>query len=298
MLLRQRLSGRLKANFAPDDNLFTKEPDDKAPPAKPNGDATGEPDRMALLETQVKETAASVSQTNEAVSGLTSTLNSLLQQSREYAATVDPEPEVEPDEMVTRLAADPKGVIRGVASEVVAEARALLEPQQRTIIDATHETILAGERTRVDTEFGPGTFDESFYPKMKPTLDFLRSEKGDYTRLADKNYVSAQVTLLKGHLMSDLVPKAEAFKKQQVDDKAAERLEIARGLPSPGIVTATGEGNALSQEASSFLDRVEKHTGETQDRELFTKLLTASEATPGASGTTLSEYIKITGDKK
>lgn len=283
----------------PKDSLFDDEPKDGEPTPKPNGETkTTDSDRMASLENQIKETAESVSQTNQAVSGLTSTLNDLLQQSREYAATSDPEPEVEPDEMVTQFAADPKGVIRTVASEVVNEARALLEPQQRVIINATHEGILANERAKVDSEFGPGTFDESFYPKMKPTLDFLRSEKGDYTRLADSNYVSAQVTLLKGHLMSDLVKKAEEFGKKKVEDLASERLEIARGIPSAGVVTATREGNALSQDASAFLDRVEKHTGETQDRDLFVKLLSANDPSTGKSGTSLSEYLEAVGDNK
>ena len=269
----------------PDDTIFDPGTATATPEAKPNGaDPAKEgspPPGDTVMAERLETLATQVESTNATVAQLSSALTAALQQPAAETPTV---PE-SADDLVTRLATQPKETIEEVAREVYNKSSAQrIEPMLSTGISGLHTVLVGQHKSEIDTEFGPGTWDKVFQPALGPV--FQNMAKSEPQSLADPDRLKAQITLLKGEFRGELNDRETAHTKKTAEERAAERAEIVATLPSPGIKrTNDGTTTELTDDAKLFISETDKSTGSATGTEYFVKLLN--------SGNTLADWQAI-----
>ena len=266
----------------PDDPILDAvEPTTDSPEGTPaNGtDGVSTTDFDALKE-QVSGTAA-------AVQSLTETLQAAINAPQQTAPVAESEAEpTSVDDTLRELTTDPEALIKRISEETVNKARVdTFEPAIQQVYDAQHMQIMAEQKIEVDAEYGTGTWDEKFAPQLTPVYAQLRSV--DPAKLADPNYVKANVAVVGYNLRGELATAKAATGKAAEEAKVAERTEIINALPSGSIRRVAGAKGEVTQEMTEFLARTEKGGGGKVGGEEFEKLHN--------TGNSLAEYLEATG---
>lgn len=195
------------------------------------------------------------------------------------------------EEFLNDLTTDPQGVIQRVAADTFRRAaQETLNPAVLRVLDTAKTQILASEQMRVDSEFGPGTFDEVIRPHLETELEQLRGMNPQ--AVADPNTVRALVDRrFGGENFDKLANRRMAYQR------AVERGSY--GMPGGGVPRLRGAKlgeDELPPDVEQFLRDTDKMTGTETDRKLFTKLFnTGRDVGPGRHRTTVLEYAKAIG---
>ncbi len=265
----------------PDDPILDTPPATETPEGDPTPDASVSTSDFESLKEQVSGTAA-------AVQSLTETLQAAMN----TPTPVAPEPEAEPtsvDDTLRELTTDPEALIKRISEETVNKARVdTFDPAIQQVYDAQHNQIMAVQKSEVDGEYGTGTWDEKFLPHLQPVYAQLRTI--DPAKLADPNYIKANVGVIANENRVDLAKARTDLVKTTEEAKVAERNEIINHLPAGSIRRTAGTTGEVTQEMTEFLARVEKGGGGRTDGAEFEKHHT--------SGNSLREYLEATGETK
>lgn len=246
-----------------------------APPEPPPPPPIG-PDRMDRLEAAMGELTNTV---RDAAIRLTQ-------------APAAPPPQSTAD-FLDRLATDPQGVIEQVAAEQFRKsANETLNPAVLQVLETSSQQQLSGHRSRIDDEFGEGTFDEVFRPQLDKDLGQLRL--ANPRAMADPGTLEALVNRLYG---------GDNFPVLLERRKGLEASARARGqshlLPRGGIPRLRAGQNPNEEvppDVETFLREVERSTGEQIDRKHYAKVYhTGVETGPGRHRTTVVDYLKAVG---
>jgi len=195
------------------------------------------------------------------------------------------------EDFLNEMAGDPQGVIQRVAADTFRKAaQETLNPAVMRVLDTASQQILATEQMRVDTEFGPGTFDEVFRPHIDLELAQLKGINPQ--AVADPGTVRALVDRRFGGENFDKLAN-----RRMGYQRAMERG--AYGFPGGGVPRLRGARigeDELPPDVEQFLRDTDKVTGEETDRKRFGKLFnTGRDVGPGRHRTTVLEYAKAIG---
>lgn len=269
-----------------EEQLFGEQAGAEAPPGPPAPPAEGTPavpaapsgaeDRLAALESAVADT-------NQAVLSLTRTLATSAEQAlaadaagREEAA----EPDM--DQFRQELVNDPAGTIDRRAAAVAERlATEQLNPTLVTIIEATHDTLLAKHEAQITNEFGEEAWSKVIEPALKEDIGTLRER--NIKALADQTAIKALVDRQVGMNYRDLAVR-QAETKEAKEKAMAE--QISTGLPQGGQPKVRLSADQPDEDIKTFWGDIEEHTGEKVDRVQFMKL--------HAAGNTIDDYLAAT----
>ncbi len=254
-------------------------------PSAPQGDS-----RLDALQSQMSEMARSVQ-------SLTSSLAAAME-----APDPTPQPSAKPapasksevDAFLDRLASQPRETIAEQAKEVAASVvREAMGPTLSRIFDFGGSLVLEQESSRVDGEFGAGTFQEIYAPQIQKDLANLR--KVNPEAMANRETVRALVDRVTGQQFTALADRKGTHVKKQADRRAQELDEIVSHIPQGGKggLRLRGRGPAgtdLPDDFDSFAREISAQTGEPMDRDTFAKLY--------AAGNTIDDYLKAVGEKE
>jgi hypothetical protein len=252
-------------------------PEAPAAPAVPAPSAEG--DRLERLESSMAELTATV---RDAAAALRNT-------------PAPQGPQRTPDEFLSDLATDPRGVIRNEATQAAREMMAQsLNPAVLQVLENGNAQLMRDHEATIDSEFGEGTYSEIFKPQLD--RDIAQLKQVNPRAIADPQTMDALVNRLYGgqnfHMLSE---------RRQAFEKTAQVRGLSHLLPRGGVprLRVGNPAEELGPDHEQFLREVEKATGETKDRKQFARLLhTGRETGPGRHRTDLADYLAVTGADK
>jgi hypothetical protein len=196
-----------------------------AAPAPPSGPATGPPAEAIQAAVQ------------SALGPIQSELTALREENTALREGLTP-PAAPPasapaseDDFTQSLLTDPRGAVTSVVKDVFSQ----LAPFFNELSGTAHEAILEGHRGAIDTEFGPGTFQEEFTPILEKRFDTAR--KDNPALLASREWINSEINGIKGFKMNGLV---ERRSKAATARTEAERAEAERLLTHFNATNLTG----------------------------------------------------------
>jgi hypothetical protein len=261
-----------------EDELFDDQP--PQPPTETQPPAPAPP--------QPPEDGGRLDRVEQAVATLNETVRSAVQQIPQLVQAQ--RPEQNPDDFLSELAADPKGVIQRVAQESAQAATdQTLTPAIMQVLDTAGQQLMNGYQLKVDSEFGVGTFEEVFKPQLEKDMSQLK--QSNPRALADPQVMGALVDrLYGGENFAKLTERRATLEKAHA--RGIGNIVPTGGVPRLKAIT----GDELPNDVEAFLRDVEKSTGETVDRKEYAKLYyTGQDSGPGRHRTSVVEYLKAVG---
>lgn len=201
-----------------------------------------------------------------------------------------PTPQAQPSEtaeaLIQRFADRPREVIQEIADgQIDRTVNDRLSPIMNTVIRAAHDSVLGGERSRVDAEFGPGTFDEVLLPALEP--DLKRLGQHNQMAMASRDTIAALVDRAIGQKRVALNERESNYKKSRetAGDDIVRRV-VSQLPPSAQPRRST---ERPSQEMVEFLRKLETSTGDSMDTKDFMRYHQA--------GNSLEDYLAVASQK-
>lgn len=268
-----------------EENLFGETGGEQAPQGVP--DPAGETPPAVQDNASAERFAAlesAISETNQAVMSLTRTLASSAEQAvRAEAAAERAAGAPDMDEFRAELVQDPAGTIDRRAQVVVERlAGEQLNPTLNTIIETTHETLLAKHEAQIARDFGEEAWEKVIAPAVAADVNTLRER--NIRALADPTAIKALVDRQVGMNWRDLSERQATTKVAQEKAKAEE---ISTGLPQGGQPRVRLNPDQPDEDVKTFWADIEGATGEKIDKPLFMKLHQA--------GNTIDDYLAVVG---
>ena len=96
-----------------------------------------------------------------------------------------------------------------------------------------HASLLNDQKTAIDAEFGPGTFDAEFSTLMNARVANLRSTNPQ--ALSDPAIMATEIQSIKGLKLNALVDRRTAFQTSGEEAKSTERQKILDEFRMSGI---------------------------------------------------------------
>jgi len=255
-------------------------PPPKAPegtPASGAGDGTDE--RFAALESAIAET-------NQSVMSLTRSLAASVQRANEAEQATDMNTIPDMDEFRSQLVDDPAGTIDRRAEAVVNRlAGEQLTPMLTTIIETTHDSLMAKHEAIIEDEFGQEAWTKVVEPAVKEDVGRLREH--NIRALADPGAIKALVDRQIGMNWKDLSAKQATHSATQ---RKTMEEEVSRGLPTGGNPRARMNTDVPDEDIKTFWADIEKATGEKVDQKTFMKLHN--------TGNSIDDYLKVVAGNK
>ena len=249
----------------------------------PMGDQGDNDSNVQALNDQNTQLAEKVETLTSSLREATTALQSqAFPQQQQVAHT--PQPPADPDELIRRFANDPQSVVAEISnSEIDQRMSNTLAPMMTTIIDSAHNSVVGGERARLDAEFGPGTFDEVIMPEL--ANDFRRLSETNQTALASSETVRALVDRVQGQHRVLLNDREKAYKESADKGEQAIVTRVVNSLP-PSALPRPKAGDAPTEEMKTFMGEVKSATGESVNEKAFIALHNA--------GSSLEDYLAAT----
>lgn len=211
------------------------------------------------LQTQIQEIANTIKAQGDRSGELGEQLSTLqqqlgyVQQFLSQSARPAQEPtRTEPSEEFKKLYSDIPGYIREQAKREALEVlKSTVGPHLRLQAEQTKTSIIEAQRGRVDSLFGPGTWEATFAEDVSNTLSELPLEMQ-----ASSQHVEAAVQAILGRKYltpdgrKDLEERAAKFRKEQAD--AAEGGVLPNGRPRPP------RGDTLDENQLAFLSSLQR----------------------------------------
>jgi hypothetical protein len=194
--------------------------------------------------------------------------------------TGDPTPQVPDDanDLLQKLMADPKGVIKEIGAEQLKEQ---LGGYLQTDITDKYTAEVRRHRDLFDGEFGTGAFDEHIFPELDNVFSRLPAQTK-----ASADHVAEAINSIKGRKFGDLTKvKSDHAKalEEAVKQKEAEQhipVMLANGLPAP-------RPGRLSANEEAEIAKYVHATGQELDTPALVKF---RDSMPTDRGMTLSDY--------
>lgn len=163
-------------------------------------------------------------------------------------------------DLTQQLLSEPEKAITGIVEKIM---QAQLGPYLATQVNDTYDTHVEKHRSRIDSQYGEGTFDEI----IAPELDAIVEKTPNKAAKASKEYVATVIRGIVGH--ENILPqlndkrsaKAEADKKREAD------LDAPNGILDGGRRRAAKPG--LSADDQAYLAGYEANRGVQVDRKLL-----------------------------
>ena len=270
-----------------EEQLFGEQAGEEAPAGTPGDGKAAIIDKPDVTGDRLEALEAAVADTNQAVLSLTRTLATSAEQALAAdAANRETAEAPDLDEFRQELVNDPAGTIDRRAEAVSKRlAQEELNPTLVTIIDATHETLIAKHEAQVTNAFGDTAWAEIIEPALKEDISTLRDR--NIKALADRTAIKALVDRQIGMNYESLAAK-KAETKEAKEKTVAE--QISTGLPQGGQPKVRLNPDQADEDIKTFWGDIEEHTGEKVDKGLFMKLHN--------TGNTIDDYLAVTAVKE
>lgn len=267
--------------------------------AQPNGDATPTPPPAPPAENpEVVALRSQVSSLGQQVSQLVGGLQQLLN-------TPAPEPPrppkaaPAPSDALNELAADPYKFVKTATQEEIESAlSSRVNPAIMQSFETTSQILVANRAAQIDSEFGPGAYDEGFKAGMDSDLAQLR--QSNPRAMADPQVINALIDRQFARNFARLSErKAELVNTRAAEEKAGLE-KIVSMIPGGGVPRlrqgAADDPESLPEGVKQDIAEMERSSGRTVDRKLFTKLFHAGkDSGPGRHATSLNDYLNAVG---
>lgn len=237
----------------PSSDPLATQPGDDAPtqPDKPNG--TGSPALGTdddLTQALQQGFAGAIQPFADQLQAVQRELSELRQQrtSQPGDPPVKPSTDVSGLDLAEKFLQDPEGTFKELAGKHDKES---IGPYMQRIIPALYETHLATQRVRIDSQYGAGTFEKEF----RPRVDELLKQAHETARI-DGKAVEHAVSLVRGmDEMQDTLGKARDTFLRSQNDRTDDRAAGGGGILPPGA-PRPGEKPTLSQEDREALAKI------------------------------------------
>jgi hypothetical protein len=283
-----------------DDNLFDNPPTVTTSTAdpKPNGTADPTPpaavpvdDRTAALERQLEALGGQVQQL---VGGLTQLMNTPVPE-----APKPPAPVPSASEALNDLAADPYKFVKSATQKEIDEALASrVNPNILQSMETMGQMLVAQRAYQIDAEFGAGTYDAVFKPAMDADLAQLR--QANPRALADANVVNSLINRHYAPNFATLSERKANLAKSAEEERRKGIETIVSHIPTGGAPRLRNlnvdDPDSLPDGVKADIAEMERTSGQSVDRKLFTKLYHAGkDSGPGRHSTSLKDFLDAVG---
>lgn len=159
--------------------------------------------------------------------------------------------------LTQQLLSDPETAIGGVVEKIL---RTTLGPYLQTKVQDDYESLLDGQRAKIDSEYGEGTFDELVLPDLEAVVQATENKAAK----SSKQYISTVVRGIVGH--EKVRPKLmEKHTQKLAKDKADN--DGPNGILDGG--RRKGAKPTLSPDDIEFIAGHERVSGNKLDRKLL-----------------------------
>ncbi len=208
----------------------------------------------------------------------------------EAAATPEPTPPVEPtpepttDEFLNDLAARGAAPVdERIQAKINEAAQNLIAPIMTTMVETTHAGLLQTQKATVDSEWGPGTFDEVIMPDLAKELTQLRQL--NFRALADTASIKALVDRHIGINYKTLKTRDTEYTEAKTKEAQQVRDDLITSLPTGGQPRISLREGEVDQDTQLFFKELHAATGETVDTKKFDSMRKVD---------SLADYLKLT----
>jgi hypothetical protein len=169
----------------------------------------------------------------------------------------------EQTDLTQQLLNDPQTAIVGVVQRMLADQ---LGPYLSTKIQDDYENLIERHRSRIDDEYGDGSFDELIMPELEAVVDKTPNKSSK----ASKQYIATVVRGIVGH--ENVLPKLMDKRGAKVEAEKKAEQDAPTGMLDGG--RRKGSKPNLSSEDIAHLAHYEEVTDKKVDRKLMEEALT------------------------
>ena len=161
-------------------------------------------------------------------------------------------------DLTQQLLTEPEKAIESVVSKLLAEN---LGPYLSNKVQDDYENIVETHRSRIDKEYGDGTFDELILPELETVVE----ASPDKSLKSRKQYVATVVRGIVGH--EKVLPKMLEKRGAKMDAEKKAEMDAPSGILDGG--RRRGGKTVLTPDEISFLNHYEETTDKKVDRKLM-----------------------------
>lgn len=246
---------------------------------------------LTPLQSKLQETERTLRESRDENRTLQGQLQALAQQTR-----LSPDTNSDED-FLDAFTNDPKGAVEKVAQTAIGQMREQLSPVLMDNISTMHSMLVDSQKSQIESQFGPGVWEEHFEPVFSERVSQMRRESP--ARLASADWLRNEINGIKGHKMDALIEaRAKRETSQKASREAQEQQFMSRfnttGLQGGVGPMPNGAKRELTEDEREYI-RAKKAAGIDTDIESLRKLVAANKQ---GRANTLDDFKSIMGNGK